>query len=587
VERLIRFFNSNVRIETIPPEKVNDHNWVTNKKAIEVVEKMTSGIENSSIYKTVSKIIKNKNILKCYKQQMVDDVSARLLFFRVAKDLVTNSVGTCYLIPADNDNSSMLHDSLGEQSLDQFILSLSLRANQIRHLLSKTHTLIIHFVLPTAYIILRVNRMTIKRIQRKSADIAMPVAWGFHEGDVMIEGIKRTQDDGYLYNEKIRPGNIIHIFKHWRFPQEVEAKYRKVMAERGIPYADERDYKISIRLVWIAAKLQIRVIWGLLSNGCYFSDRQGYIWNSNRIIYWMLDKYLEFENINYTVEFIRHDYSPAHVVETILCHQNNKKTVGIQHAATPFDLPKLSYIHFDKYIVYGDMFVNAFSPYWDGINLEKTGRESVDWAVNLLNDTEQRAKLRKKLEELYLPRKHTVVIAMSGDVSYNLEGQWDAMYNALYNLKKFEDLDFNLFLQFRTEESTRSSENMIRFARLPERDERIIVDHKNFSTYELMALCDVFIACNVSFTINEAAAVGAKVFTFNLHGRAHHFFGDRYGKDFILNTTEDLVSVFKGMENDFKGFDCNWELLKRESNFHDDGRNHKRIQDIVRKLVAS
>jgi len=592
VERLIRFLNRKARVDTLPPEMINDHCWAMNKRAIDVVEDMTTDIENSAVYQTILRIIKDENILRCYKAQLVDDVSASLLFFRVAKDLVTDSNGICYLVPADNDNSKIQKESLGEEplgeeTLDRCFLPGSLRANQIRSFFRKIYALVTLLLLPTAYTILRFRRITLKKIIKKNYDIAMPVHWGFHKGDVVIRGVKRTHDDGYLYNDKIKRGRVVHIFNYWRFSPEIETNFKKVMDERGIPYVDVTSYRMSGKLVLAGIKLQSQIIQGFLSNSFYRHDRHAYIWYSSTIVYWMLGEYLQFENVDYKVEFVRNDYNPGHIVRTILCHQQGKKTVGIQHTATPYESPFLSYVHFDKYIVYGDIFVKAYLPYWEKLNLEKTGRESVDIAVNLLNNRSEMAELKDKLQKLYPARKYTAVIAMSSDVDYNPRSQWDEMYNALYRLKTHDETDFNLFLRFRLMQYTSSSENMIRFAKLPQHDERIIIDHTNFSTHELMALCDVFIACNISFSINEAVASGAKVFTFNLHGRAKHFFGDDYGSDFILDTSEDLLRVFRGLENDFKDFDCRWELLKKDCNHHSDGKNVERIQDAVWKLVES
>lgn len=584
VERLILFFNRSVSIGTLPADKINDHTWVMNKKAVDVVEGLTDCIKNSAIYKTILHIIKDGNILKCYKMQLVDEISARLLFFKIAEDLIVGYKNNVYIIPAMNSDSEFEKEITREKYLKDHILQIIFKVNQFRNFFRKIIALIIFMLLPAGYVILNLKKITLRRINNKSYDIAMPVIWGFPSADVIVDGAKLNKDDGYLYNENIKPGQIVHIFRYWRSLPDVEESYKKIMDKNGIHYIDNEDYKINAKLLLIIAKIQFIIIKQILTNFFYKNDRYDYIWYSILIINWMIKKYLEFENVGYKVEFMRNDYNANHIVETILCNQNNKKTIGIQHAASPYELPILSYVHFDRYIVYGDIFVKNYSPHWERLHIVKAGRESIDWVVKNSNDNGEISRIRDRFLKLYKERKYTAVIAMSSDVWYNPESQWDEMYRALRRLKTLRDIDINLFMRFRRAEYLNSSPNMARFVKLPEWDDRVIIDHSNFSTYELMALCDLFIACNISFSINEALASKAKVFTFNLHGRAKYLYSS-YGKDFILNTEEDIIRVFNGLRNNFKGFDCDWERLKKDCNFHYDGKNLDRIRESVWSLV--
>ena len=84
---------------------------------------------------------------------------------------------------------------------------------------------------------------------------------------------------------------------------------------------------------------------------------------------------------------------------------------------------------------------------------------------------------------------------------------------------------------------------------------------------------------------NEAFANGKTVFSFDFTGKAG-FYYTGYGKDFVLRTREDIWKVFNGLETGFKHFDCQWDLLRKDSNYHDDGRNLERIQNEVVKMVG-
>ena len=580
VTKLIALFNKDVRIEFLPYERINNHNWVMNKKAIDVAEKMGHDMTNSASYKAVLRVIGNANISKCYYAQMVDDISTRLLFFKAAEGLIADSEERVSLVPADNDNCLIQNELFGKEALNSHVLPLVVLANRTRNLFRKFSIVTFFILMPSFYVISK-----FKKIDKKTGDIAMPAIWGFRKGSVIIDGVKCMQDDSYLYNGKIKKGQIIHIFKYWRPPKKIEEEYKDEMTKRDITYIDSRDYKMTLKLIKMAIKIQLALARSCLISAFYVFDKSDYIYYSAKVIYWSLEKHLELENVDYKVEFIKNDYSASSILSTVINSKYTKKTIGMQHNASPYDLPALSYVHFDKYIVYSDMLIKEFLPYWKGLDLVKTGRETIDWVVNFLNNSNAILKLKERFSRLYPVSQYIVVIAMSSDADYNPLNKWDEMYRALYDLKTLNDIDFRVFLRFRSIKYLSSSNNMIRFARLPQHDERIIIDQTNFSTQELMALCDLFIGCNTSFSLYEALATRAKVFTFNLHDRVKHVFGGHYGKDFILNTEEDIRRVFNGLKDNFREFDCDWEALKRDCNFNYDGRNIQRIQEAVWSLI--
>ncbi|MBW2004224.1 MAG: hypothetical protein JRI72_06350 [Deltaproteobacteria bacterium] len=240
-------------------------------------------------------------------------------------------------------------------------------------------------------------------------------------------------------------------------------------------------------------------------------------------------------------------------------------------------------MHLDKYIIYGDLFEKHFYPFWKGLKLEKTGRENIDWVVNLKNDKAAMNTLKDKLRYYYPARKYNAVIILPSGAELNKKSQWDEIFNALCKIRTI-DLDCNIFLRFRKEKDLNGYGHLRRFKDLPKLDGRIFIDHDNFTTYELMVLSNLVITNSASFAVHEAIVTDAKVFTFELIGFTHYYFPN-YGNDFILYTEEDLIRVFMGLENDFMEFDCNWDKLKKDCNYNYDGKNHMRIQEVVWNTV--
>lgn len=583
VERLIRLFNMKVRIETLSAEKINENTWIMNKRTVDVVEELASEIQQTATYRTVLKITQDENILKCYNAQLVDDISARLLFFQAANDLIADSNETCFIIPADNDNRKIQKWASRKDTVNKYIPRVALKANRIRGFWSKSFALIIFPLLPAGYILKNARRITLRKINPKSFEIAMPILWGFHEGDIITSGVKWAQDDGYLYNDQIRPGQIIHIFNYWRSPPDTEAKYKSLMDKRDIPYIEKKNYKINFRLFLCFAKIQLKIIWYLGANK-FYHNKLSYIWYSIKIIYWMLEEYLEFSNVDYRVELIRNDYSPGHIVKTILCNQNGKKTIGIQHGNTcgQYVMPSLCYVHFDKYCIFSDRHLELHSPFWNEVPLAKTGNYRIDYLVKLANNQRLLASIKNRQMALYGSKKYIVLILFPNPSEYSLMEKWNEVYSALSELNTL-GLDCHVFLRFRDSKQLENS-HLRRFKELPNKDRRIIIDLANFTTYELMAISDVVITSSHSSGMIDAVSINKKAFTFDYMGTAKYCFG-KYGKDLILNTRDDVLNIFKGLENNFRGYDCNWELLRKEYNYYYDGRCLERLQKVMLETV--
>ena len=580
VERCIRFFNKQVKIETLPAKKINEHNWILNKKSVEFVENKTKEIESTSIYRSLLKIVGDKNLLKGYKMQLVDSISTRLLYFQVAKDLIEDQKENSFLIPTNNKNSKIQNYLFSKELLDPFFLPGSSLSNKIKDSLRKIYVLIIYLLLPFFFVVKNIKRITFKKIDKRTYDIAMPVMSGFHEKDILIKGVKKTDDDSYLYGRKITLGHVVHIFNHWTFPSEVEKEYKDIMNRKGIPLIDSKDYKINMNFLLTATKIQLKLILHLLLRFFFWFDRNEYIFYGNRMIYWMLKKYLELENVDYKVELIRHDYNPNHIIETILCNKHNKKTVGIQHGATagPYIHPQLSYVHLDKYCVFSDRHCELYSPFWDNINLGKTGNYRIDQLVKISKDHSLILSVKNKINTLYGPRKHIATILFPGEAERNLDERWEAIYDALHEIKSM-DTDCNIFLRFKRTKTLEAG-HIKQFKNLPQIDSRFILDHKNFTTIELMAASDLIISNLTSSGIIEATVFKKKVFTFDYAGYTKYSF-EKYGKDLILTSKKDVLNLFKNLNNDSYRYDCDWPRLKKEFNYFYDGKCLDRIQEVL------
>ena len=584
VTRLVLLINNRIEIRSLPDEIVNRNNFISNKMAIDIVNADTN-FQKSKTYQTIVRIIRDENVAKCYKAQMVDDVSARLLYGMLAASLKTEmgEQAEIILIPSSNDNLQTEKRLSGRSLLVPHILDRVKRANSLRALSLKIWYFFLFTFLPTLYLMRKIHKIRIK-VRKVTADIANPVIWGI-DGQVVKEGgANRCHNDAYLYNNEIKHGKIMHIFGPWRFSRNGENREKQLLTKLNIPYVDIKKYKINPRFIGRAFIIQWELIKRGLLSVCFLDDNVQHIHYSLRVLLWLLDKMVEFENVDFKVEFRRDDYSPAHVVGTILCQQNGKKSIGIQHNSSPYSLPRLAFVHMDKYLVMGDKYVKLFSPFWGELNLEKTGRENIDWIMDIINDTNRVISIKEKIQRNYRKSRFYVVITCPEMGHSKLKSQWDEMFEALWDLKAVV-IDFTLFLRLKTPKQLKLDTNLVRFLELPKRDERIIVKSDILSTQELIAVSDLFIGGDASFAVMEALATKAKIFSFTYRHISRYWFSE-YGKGLILTNKEDILGVFRGLENDFEQFDIDWARMKRDLSYHYDGQNRHRIREVLLKSVS-
>ncbi len=418
--------------------------------------------------------------------------------------------------------------------------------------------------------------------------LAMPVIWGISEADKKIKkGVLKNSDDGYLYgDDAFSPGEILHIFGKWKFDIADVTNYQQAMENKGYRYTNTKEYKVNIKFIFVLLKTQLRIFVGfflaLLSFKCNRLNVFLSLYSFKALVYFF-DKHLELNNISYHLDLIKDDYNPAHVINSIVSHEYQVRTVGIQHIASPYDAPQLAFINIDTYIVYGKIFVDLFDNCWDGINLEKTGRESLDYLTNLMSDSKIVKELESQFVQLYGKRKYRILVLIPSPTRLNRESLWNEFYEGL-NIALKINLDFHIIFQFRDLEVAKQSADTLRIFDIANSSSKCIAGQQSFTTHELMVISDLIIVPNASFGINEAIAIDKDVFTFDFMGTGKLYFG-KYGQDLILDKAEEIVSVIRGLETEFNEFQYNGLAMKEELNYYTDGENCARIGKIVSSVL--
>ncbi|MBW2004225.1 MAG: hypothetical protein JRI72_06355 [Deltaproteobacteria bacterium] len=327
VLKIVRLISPGIEIRQISQDMMSAFVWATNMESVSIVDKLEQQIKRSHLYKLAFNLLGDESIVKYYKMRLAPFISTKYLFWKIAKNLEQKHYDL-YIAPSGEGLYDLDETWKGTISIKQpNILNLAI-INRVRLFLKKSIFIAVLTCYPLLFVIMRLNKLSFLKNKKRRYDVRLPVIWGFNDEGEKIDGIKRPHNDGYLYNEKLVPGSIIHVFGSWKFSPEVATNYKRNMNNRGISWVDKRDYSLDIFCLKRLLRYYQKILIGLFKYKLYWVEPNYLIDITNRIIYHIFAKELEMANIDYHVEFIRDDYNAKHVVDTILCNQRKKKQWG-------------------------------------------------------------------------------------------------------------------------------------------------------------------------------------------------------------------------------------------------------------------
>ena len=569
--------NKACKIEEYPREKFIEEEWLANRDSMNMIADNAALYAKATPYQYLARVIGDKKVIKYFQATLTFFLPSWLAFDRISERNIHDE--NIFWLPAWKITQSM------EQKMGM------LRCYILR-LAYNTQNFVTYFVylgaaslLPLLYFILRLKRgfSFAPSSLHKEYIVAMPVLWGVSsKGKNIRNGILKQINDGYLYGDKLKPGQILHMFGKWKFDRSDEVKFQEGMDELGYDYVHINSFKLTPKFITVLFKTQFRIIPAFLQSLTRLGINRDTVIMSRfliKAVYYYLDKHFELTNVKYKIDLVKDDYNPAHVINSIVVRKYSSKSVGVQHTASPYDSPQLCFVEFDLYIVYGDFYVNLFRNCWSRINLAKTGREILDYSTELSRDKKKSQEIRSRFNNEFGNTKYRILVLLSGPAHVNRENMWREFYLGMKKVSEL-DMDIQVVLRLRELVHSKTHKYIKKIVEIGNSDPRFLTSLTDFSTQELMPICDLVITPNSSFGINEALAVGKQVFTFDLTGAARLYF-DGYGKDLVMQTSDDLRAVFQGLENNFASLDCDWERLSKELNYQSDGNNCSRIRKAL------
>jgi len=580
--------NPDVRIEEISIAETNAYSWVSNRKTPEVVDALTERIQKSLPYRIFHRIAKDPSLLRFYQHFLAKGYVNNSISFFMTAEALQRQYQHLIVIPTSRFTEIIADVYAGMPDLKMYHLRTRFW-NRVKDMAGTLIYLGLFVWTPSLFIVRELVKggIDLKNTLPVQADVLYPVVNGF-DHSLEKKGAAFIPDD-YFAGQK--PGakrfDAAFFFNRRQYGRDdsIRKASLKWLNSKSIPWFDIKQQRLKPVVLLTALGIQARVMAGFLMIFWRAGGVSLYYSISFRGLNRYLKKLNELAWIKPKVEFCRNDAVSEHVINTIVSNTCGIKTVGMQHNSTagPYVWPQLCYVHFNRYCVYSDAHVRLHSPQWEDLEIVRTGSALSDRVLAIASDTKAIEAVRQKMECLCRPRKYIVLMAFPNPGNdYSLKEKWSEVHGALAEVVQ-SAMDVNVFLRFRSHEQVNCPEARP-LAALADLDDRIIIDHENFSTHQIMSVCDAYITSSHSSGMIEAAVMGKKCFSFDYMGTAAHCFA-RYGKDLVVSDREGLLKVFRGLENKFNDFDCDWDLLKQEYNFGNDGHCMERIQGAISTLL--
>jgi len=578
VQKLIRFINPNCILEEFSREIFIEEEWLANNVAMNLIANSVKKIDRLGPTFFLEKILSSGKVIKYFQGVQTYLLPPSLAFEEVRRRIVKNQNILC--VPG----WELTADMKSELGILRSILLINIY--RLNHLILYFSFLLATLPIPLVYLLVRIRRgFRFSYLDNKEYVLCMPVNLGFQsEGKHILNGVLKQMDDSYLYGKGLLPGNILHVFGKWQFSNSNKEKFQSEMNSSGYSYTDNNLYKLTPKIFLIILKTQIKVLlFSFIAVFGFRFNRESVIMTKSLIkaLYGFFEKNLELTNVKYKVELVKNDYNPRHVIDSIVLEKYGVKSIGIQHAGTPYDCPQLNFVEFDVYSIWGDYYANFFKEGWKDLRLAKTGREIIDSMVIMNSNNEKIESINNKLDLKYGKTKFRIIFLFSGPNYLTRESMWKELYKGFKEVSKL-NFEFQIICRLR-EDSHKSHPFIKETMDFAISNSCFITEQLEFTTQELMLIADLIITPNSSFAINEALVINKDVYTFDLTGNAKLLFAN-YGAGLVIDSADNLIDVIKGLENNFQGLTYNKNVLSNDLNYHSDGMNCNRIRDEILSL---
>ena len=579
-ERWIQFIHRGATLSVLPQETLISLWHRNNMESDRIVERTFQTIRMSASMRLMQRLLKSQPIEAYYTIRLLPWILSETLFYRTAH--AVSSDCELVLIPSSDDPHQFHRDILGDNRWQQAVPGLvrsvlKIRARIIRAAHAVSGTALIRLILYSLEPLIRLclrGRLSMKARQHR-ADILIPLATLFRDDK---EAKWMGHDMAFLLGGRLDASRCAFYFADWQLSRQEKERQKDLIAKQGFRSIDPDDFRGDPSFLGETARFCIQLWMGATRPSLLAEDPRVNLVSAglarNYLRELLFARSVEFKAL---VEF--QDYSPVHVVRTVVANRYGRLTVGMHHAnpAATAVLPVTRYSHINRLCVWGRAFVKMHEPHWNTRHLIPMGAYPSDFILSA-----QHSPRAQQLEERYRSSfggiRPLIVFLFPSLGRHILASRVEELLSGLSLLRSLSG-EFLLVCRFRN--APLKEEWLTRgLAEIMRSDSRIVEDSKTFDTYEWMGLSNFVISSGHSAAVIEAAAAGKPCAVFDQMLSGELVFG-RFGKNLLLKTGDDLLRTVKKVQSGDISFQDGPAALAEDFSYFSDGQCIARFRQAI------
>tara|TARA_B100001250_G_C19783824_1_gene783150 strand:- start:127 stop:2004 length:1878 start_codon:yes stop_codon:yes gene_type:complete len=561
------------KIKKLNLQKLLHINFNSNQEVIKLIDKEDEINKLNPLNDYMLSLIESKNCIKYLRAVYCNFYSEFIYSNNVVKYLIENNSN-------QNSKYKFFHQIKPKYNIN--ILNKYFSISNVEFIEVKNYfyyfSLIIFCFLNIIYLFLiRIFKFRYK-IKKSKVTLIQPMLFGFNyiqnkdrtdkANPFIVSKLSLIKSDSYLYSKYLKQGDILHLYdKKWLFSRDETIANNKYMRENKLKFKDVNSFKINPNLFKLSIKTQFHYLKFILKNLLKLNYFDLLIINKINTIFY--NRKILFENVKFKKEFFRDDYNPRSTLESIINSTQQIESTAVQHHIHPVDYPSVAFIHFDKYLVFSELFYNYSKKYWKNMKIIKVGRENLD---NLHQYANQK---NTYIGSIKPNKKKNILVLLPSFREWFDHSVFNNFFTALLKFTKYENNEINIYIKVRNATDELSK----KLLKISLNDQRIITNSK-LSTHELMVNSELIITHSTSFSIWESAALKKKFFILNIQPfLIKHYFPNFKTNAFISSEVEIFDLFCLNFKNYYNKKD--WEDFYQKTNYYFDGLNEERYKKAI------
>lgn len=481
------------------------------------------------------------------------------------------------------------------------IIFLPTDCEDIKNFLSEKNRLTVVLLVPDYYLILL---KTVDLLKTIGVMILYPFIILLLAGKILLKGIsfhrifkkfylygidtysygidwKRPYHEFFIYNkDDFHPSKILHVFRNSLRDNKTKIKFERY----HFPFTTWDEQKVPIRyyISRILGELILKQLKEFIFSMPYTNKKPFFLLPCIATIKMTIESEIFYTWYDVKVFISRDEYSPLHIIRTLVAHKNNNYSVGFMHG--DYTIPGIEtsvYLLYDKYGIYGPFYEKLNN---SGLALCKT--EIIGAGIYGLDKTYALAQ-KKYIPHSYAEIKKThKIILIVGTSSGN---DIDTCFTKKLLIKFYTDIldmtdEFKDCYRIIKPAGDELSDRELQDVK--KGHERVITDTELW-IYKLILISDLTVVIGSTTVGLESIMAGKKVLYYDVYHYPEHAYAEYspYLVSFNFNElNKNIKYVLK--ENNYL-HDTTLELIKREHGFRFDGCVTERFREMCRSLLLN